>query len=106
MAKWEGEGMTGKDFRKLIYERSRNARLFAQRVGLGETMISHIIHGRRRIPYAYLELFARALKMEPKELEDMLKGGVEYDSKTGCRCFRLKSEDNKKVDTIRIPADI
>lgn len=80
--------MKGEDFRNLIISRCGNVRRFSKKVGLTESMMCHILHGRRKI--FYLDRFAEALNMPEYILQQMMEGESGYDSKTGSRYFRLE----------------
>lgn len=60
--------------RAVITERCGTVNRFARKVGLSESMMSHILHGRRKVYPWNEELFAVALGMDTRQLDTYLGG--------------------------------
>ena len=67
------QGVEQKKLKELIKSKGMNARVFAEKVGLTESMVSYILSGKKRLMEWHKDNFARALGISKEELEKNLE---------------------------------
>ena len=65
--------MTSDEVRKLAKERYGTVRRFAKKIGYTESMLSHVLHGRRKIGTNNATIFATALGVDISEVKEYIE---------------------------------
>lgn len=67
------------EMRRMIYKKFKTVRDFARSVGLSESMVSHILHGRKPLYPWNVKLFAEALNVSEEAIKNVME--VEDENK-------------------------